>query len=96
VHEAVALHAAVGIAGRREPEVALVHYGSGFDVIGFRSDGIGKRTRMAIVERYPRLEFKRDFSVLIADQAARKPCCHIAGHAALGFDRMIQTAPFAE
>lgn len=31
---AAILHAAVGIANTREPEIALVRYGAGFDVIG--------------------------------------------------------------
>lgn len=96
VHEAIVLHAAVGIANTREPEIALVHYGAGFDVIGFHAEDIALTTRDAVVGRYPRLQFKRDFTSLIADQSLRKPDCHIAGHVALGFERKIRAAPFAE
>jgi len=96
VHEAIALHASVGIAGAREPEIALVHFGSGCDVIGFHAEDIADATRDAIVARHPRQHFKRDFPPLIADQAARKPGCHIAGHVALGFARKILAAPYAE
>jgi cyanamide hydratase family protein with HD domain len=96
VHEAIALHAAVGLAGRGAPELALVHYGAGVDVIGFRAEDVAPSTRAAIVARYPRHRFKREFAVLIAQQARRKPRCHIAGHHALGFNRKIAAAPFAE
>ena len=96
VHEAIALHAAVGIAGSREPEIALVHYGAGMDVIGLRTEDIAMPTSVAIVERYPRLRFKCEFPLLLADQVRRKPDCHIAGHVALGFIRKVNAAPFAD
>lgn len=96
VHEAIALHASVGIAATREPEIALVHYGSGCDVIGFHVEDIADATRDAIVGRYPRLQFKRDFPPLLADQASRKPHCHIAGHMALGFARKMRAAPYTD
>lgn len=96
VHEAIALHSAVGIAGSREPEIALVHFGAGVDVIGYRAEDVAPQTRAAIVARHPRLDFKRDFAALVLDQAARKPDCHIAGHVGLGFARKIAAAPFAD
>ena len=96
VHEAIALHSAVGIAGSREPEIALVHFGAGVDVIGFRSEDVAAATREAIVEAWPRAGFKEYFAQLVEDQATRKPDCHIAGHFRLGFNGKIAAAPFAE
>jgi cyanamide hydratase family protein with HD domain len=96
VHEAIALHSAVGIAHQREPEIALVHYGAGIDVIGFRAEDVSAETRDAIVNAYPRLDFKQCFSALVDDQAVRKPDCHIAGHHKLGFISKIKGAPFNE
>jgi cyanamide hydratase family protein with HD domain len=96
VHEAIALHSAVGIADKREPEIALVHFGAGIDVIGFRMEDVAAETRDAIVNAYPRLAFKQAFSALIDEQAARKPACHIAGHHRLGFVGKIKAAPFSE
>lgn len=96
VHEAIALHSAVGIAAKREPEIALVHYGAGMDVIGFRAEDIAPETRDSIIAAYPRLQFKQEFSVLLDDQVRRKAQCHIAGHHALGFTRKIRNAPFSE
>lgn len=96
VHEAIALHSAVGIAHKREPEIALVHYGAGVDVIGFRAEDISPQTREAIVNAYPRHEFKKAFPPLLKDQVERKPQCHIAGHYNLGFAGKIRGAPFNE
>lgn len=96
VHEAIALHSAVGIASKREPEIALVHYGAGIDVIGFRAEDVSAETREAIVNAYPRHNFKSCFSPLLKDQVERKPQCHIAGHYHLGFTSKINSAPFSE
>ena len=96
VHEAIALHSAVGIAGSREPEIALVHFGAGVDVIGFRGEDVAKETRQHIVTQWPRENFKEHFARLIEEQALRKPDCHIAGHFGLGFNKKIQGAPFSE
>ena len=96
VHEAIALHAAVGIAGSREPEIALMHYGAGVDVIGFRAEDVAMETRQAVLADWPRASFKSEFAKLVEDQSTRKPECHIAGHYRLGFNGKIAAAPFAE
>lgn len=96
VHEAIALHSAVGIAHKREPEIALVHYGAGIDVIGFRAEDISPKTRETIVAAYPRHQFKKEFTRALDLQVEQKPDCHIAGHCALGFAGKIEGAPFSE
>lgn len=96
IHEAIALHSAVGIADKREPEIALVHFGAGVDVIGFRAEDISLETREVIVNAYPRFDFKQAFTPLLKDQVERKPQCHIAGHYHLGFAGKIKGAPFSE
>jgi len=96
VHEAIALHSAVGIADRGSAEVALLHYGAGVDVIGYRAEDVALSTRNAIVEAWPRLGFKREFTALVEDQVSRKPQCHIAGHMGLGFGEKLAAAPFDE
>ncbi len=96
VHESIALHSSVGIADKREPEIALLHYGAGVDVIGFRIEAIAPGAREAILDRYPRLLLKEKFGAMVVDQARRKPTCHIAGHVGLGFHKKMQMAPFAE
>jgi cyanamide hydratase family protein with HD domain len=96
VHEAIALHAAVGKASKRAPEIALVHFGAGMDVVGFRAEDVATDTVRHIVDAYPRLGFKMAFSEALQDEVRRKPSSHMAGHLGLGFVRMIQSAPFPQ
>ena len=48
----------------------------------------------AVVAAYPRLEFKREFAALFADQAARKPTCTVARMIERGSLAAIENAPF--
>ena len=96
VHEAIALHAAVGKAAKMAPEIALVHFGAGMDVVGLRAEDLSTHTVRHIVEAYPRHGFKKAFSEVLEDEVRRKPLSHMAGHMGLGFSRRIQSAPFAE
>ncbi len=90
VQEAIALHSAVGIAHKRGPELALLHFGAGVDVAGLWGDEIHAKTIQQIVEQYPRLHFKQKFPELLEEQVARKPDCHIAGLVKLGFLKKIK------
>ena len=96
VHEAIARHATVGLADRGPAELALVHFGAGVDVIGYRAEDVAVETRTAIVAAHPRLNFKRDFGAMMEAEARRDPSAHIAGLVALGFTRRMAMAPFAE
>lgn len=96
VHEAVARHASVGLAHRGPAELALVHYGAGLDVIGYRAEDVHRATREAVVERYPRLDFKRAFGALMQREADNDPDAHIAGLVRLGFTKRMAMAPFSE
>ncbi|MCP4448989.1 MAG: hypothetical protein GY811_27195 [Myxococcales bacterium] len=49
VHEAIALHTSAGIAHLREPEIALTHFGAGFDVFGLAREEVASETKDAIV-----------------------------------------------
>jgi cyanamide hydratase family protein with HD domain len=96
VHEAIALHAAVGKAAKMAPEIALVHFGAGMDVVGLRAEDLSTHTVRHIVEAYSRHGFKKAFSEVLEDEVRRKPLSHMAGHMGPGFSRRIQSAPFAE
>ncbi len=96
VHESIALHTSAGIAGGREPEIALTHYGAGLDVIGLRREDVADTTHDAIVAAWPREQFKERFSAILDDQAARKPGCYIAAAMKIGFGMKIKRAPFDE
>lgn len=96
VHEAIALHSAVGIANRKDIETRLLHFGAGVDVIGYHAEDVDRSTKEAIVRARPRLDFKRAFLELLEAQIAEKPDCHIAGHMGLGFGQKLRQAPFTE
>lgn len=96
VHEAIALHASIGVASRGAPEVQLCHYGTGVDVAGFRLYDMEWQDVKRVVDVWPRLGFKQGFVPLLKDQVARKPHCNIAGLVGFGFTGMIEAAPFSE
>ena len=73
VWDAIALHAAGGIADRREPEVALVHFGAHVDVMGLRLDELSPALIDDTLALYPRLGFKKAFTEALAEVARKKP-----------------------
>lgn len=96
VHEAIALHASIGVASRGAPEVQLCHHGAGVDVAGLRIYDMKAQDVARIVEAWPRAGFKQGFAPMIAEQARQKPHCNIAGLAGFGFVKMIEDAPYGE
>ncbi|MET3549080.1 HD superfamily phosphodiesterase [Paenibacillus favisporus] len=58
VWDAVALHTTIGIAQYKEPEVALIYSGVGYDVMGENFDEITPEIREQIVKAFPRNQFK--------------------------------------
>lgn len=96
VHDAVAMHSSVGIAHKRDPEIALVHFGAGVDVLGLRFEEIPRHALAETLESYPRLDFKKAFSAVLQHQADIKPDSHIAGPMALGFTKRMTRTPFAD
>jgi hypothetical protein len=87
---------ASGIAHKEDPEIALVHFGAGVDVIGIHYDEIPKYALTEILEHYPRLDYKNLFVELINKQFELKPKSHIATHIKLGFGKKVKQTPFIE
>lgn len=73
VWDAIALHTSVGIAARKQPEVALVQIGASMDVGGFRLQDLPRRTVAQVLEAYPRLNCGESLLELILAQIKRKP-----------------------
>jgi hypothetical protein len=75
VWHGVALHdGRFAITRRAGAEAMLVALGAGSDVDGPALDTEEERRQMAeIVAAFPRLQFKRQFTSLLADQCKRKP-----------------------
>lgn len=78
VWDAIALHSSADIADRREPEVALVHFGAHVDVMGLRLDEIPRDLIEDTLALYPRVGFKAAFTEALGEVARRKP------HTAIG------------
>jgi hypothetical protein len=108
VWDAIALHTSVGIASRKQPEIALVHLGAGADVIGMRLQDISPETVERIIDAYPRLGFGKAFMELLISQVKRKPQTaaftwltdvgrsHIHGFVCPTFSDAIGNSPFKD
>jgi hypothetical protein len=92
--EAIRLHVAVVVALEDGPEAYLLWHATGLDVTGHRYGDLATEITKDVIARYPRLDFKRGFSDLLAGQAARKPTCWAAAAIAGGIGDRIAAAPF--
>jgi HD superfamily phosphodiesterase len=73
VWDAIALHTTPGIPQHKEPEVALVTAGVEFDVLGFGYDDIAAEDRDAVLDAFPRVDFKEAIIQAFADGMAHRP-----------------------
>lgn len=73
VWDAIALHTSLGIACRKQPEIALVHLGASADVLGLRLSDLSPETVEQILDAYPRLGFNQAMTELLVSQVKRKP-----------------------
>jgi HD superfamily phosphodiesterase len=96
VRDAIVLHMAAEIPAGARSESVLLSDSTGTDVRGYRLDQLSVTLVPRVIEAFPRLDFKREFSARFADQAARKPGCRVAVMVAAGSLARIQTAPFSE
>lgn len=108
VWDAIALHTSIGIALRKQPEIALVHLGASADVLGMRIADIPSETVAQIIDAYPRLGFNYQMTELLASQVKRKPqtaaftwlaevgrCC-VHGFNSPTWNQMLALSPFTE
>ena len=96
VRDAIVLHMAAEIPAGARSESVLLSDSTGTDVRGYRLDQLSVTLVPRVIEAFPRLDFKREFSARFADQAARKPGCRVAVMVAAGSLARIQAAPFSE
>jgi hypothetical protein len=78
VWDAIAFHALADIADRKQPEVALVHFGAHVDVMGLRIEEITPSIIDDTLALYPRIGMKAAFTDALAEVAKKKP------HTAIG------------
>ena len=90
VHNSIALHTSVGIADRHQPEIALLHFGTGMDLFGMRVNEIPPEALQQVLSEYERGGFKAEMSCCLSHQAEQKPESQFAGAANIGIVARIQ------
>ena len=73
VWDAIALHTTIGVAEYKEPVVALVYHGVGFDVMGDRMKELSEEARKQIVAAFPRDGFKNKILPAFFEGFKHKP-----------------------
>ena len=97
VRRAIVLHMQPAVSPDEGPIAFLLDAGVSCDVSGRRYEELEPGFRDAVLERFPRLDFKRMFTALIAAEADRKPDCMAATYIhEYGLPQRIVAAPFVE
>lgn len=94
IYDVIELHMADVLPADPAPEVVLLYDSTGTDVTGYRYADVRRAIVPPVLAAYPRLDFKRDFGAMFADQAARKPACTVAAMVATGKLEAINRAPY--
>ena len=94
IYDAIALHNDEDLPPETASEVVLLWDAAGTDVTGHRFADVRPAIIPGLLAAYPRLDFKREFTALLVDQASRKPTCPAATMIATGILDEIAQAPF--
>src|SRR5262245_14365481 len=73
VANAIAMHHTPGVGVESGAEAYLLSAGAAVDVFGLRSNEVPDAVRESVVQEYPRLGFKREFSGLLRAEAKQVP-----------------------
>jgi HD domain len=73
VANAIAMHYTPGVGLECGAEAYLLSAGAAVDVFGLRSNEIPDAVRRGVVQKYPRLGFKREFAGLLRAEAKQVP-----------------------
>jgi hypothetical protein len=94
IYDVIALHNDETLPPNPAPEVVLLWDSAGTDVTGHRLADVRPAIIPGLLAAYPRVDFKREFTALLLDQASRKPTCPAAEMIATGILEEIAQAPF--
>jgi hypothetical protein len=94
IYDVIELHMADDLPAKPASEVVLLWDSTGTDVTGYRFADVRRAIVPDVLAAYPRLDFKREFGALFADQAARKATCSVARMMASGKLEAINRAPY--
>lgn len=73
VWDAIALHTTIGVAQYKEPEVALIYSGVGYDVMGENFEALTEEVRSKVTTAYPRNNFKNRILPAFLEGFKHKP-----------------------
>ncbi|OBZ14234.1 phosphohydrolase [Bacillus sp. FJAT-27264] len=73
VWDAIALHTTIGVAQYKEPEVALIYSGVGYDVMGENFEALTEEVRNQVTTAYPRNNFKNRILPAFLEGFKHKP-----------------------
>ena len=108
VWDAIALHTSIGIASRKQPEIALLHLGVSADILGMGLEDIDPGMIERVIDNYSRLGCNKAMVELIISQIEQKPQTatftwmadvgrrHVHGFICPTFEESINNNPFNE
>jgi hypothetical protein len=73
VANAIAMHHTPGVGLESGAEAYLLSAGAAVDVFGLRSNEIPDAVRQSVIQQYPRVGFKREFTRLLRAEAKQVP-----------------------
>ncbi|MBM7569015.1 HD domain-containing protein [Paenibacillus sacheonensis] len=73
VWDAIAFHTTIGIAQYKEPEVALIYSGVGYDVMGENFEALSAEVREQVIAAFPRNNFKQKILHAFLEGFKHKP-----------------------
>jgi hypothetical protein len=94
IYDVIALHNDEVLPPDAAAEVVLLWDSAGTDVTGNRFADVRPAIIPGLLAAYPRIDFKREFTALLIDQASRKPTCPAVEMIAAGILDEIAQAPF--
>jgi hypothetical protein len=94
IYDVIALHNDETLPPDPASEVVLLWDSAGTDVTGHRFGDVRPAIVPGLLDTYPRVDFKREFTQRLVDQASRKPTCPAVEMIAAGILEEIANAPF--
>lgn len=96
VYEAISRHMNVTVGVQEGVEAHLLQAGAAYDVVGLNWQKIDSASRQQVLEKFPRKNFKKEFTALLQQDVKTHPRGRAAFYLALGFPMFVSLSPFNE